>query len=204
MKRSKDFIKRKIGTQYVIVAVGAATKKFNGMISVNSTGSFIWDQLEQSMTMDELVNAFGESVMNADGSLNRIEMRNIAFMTKNKQKNLKLLNAITHKFVLSETLRRINDFKEQGLKAVIADVPLLFESGFDKQCDVTVAVISDEAIRIDRIMNRDNLPYDHAKNRIKSQISDLELSGKVDFVIENNGGIDELKLKVVELYNRLI
>lgn len=57
MKRSKDFIKRKIGTQYVIVAVGAATKKFNGMISVNSTGSFIWDQLEQSMTMEELVDA---------------------------------------------------------------------------------------------------------------------------------------------------
>ncbi|MBR2464230.1 MAG: PqqD family protein [Clostridia bacterium] len=61
MKRSKDFIKRKIGTQYVIVAVGAATKKFNGMISVNSTGSFIWDQLEQSMTMDELVNAIVEN-----------------------------------------------------------------------------------------------------------------------------------------------
>ncbi|MBQ2773146.1 MAG: PqqD family protein [Clostridia bacterium] len=61
MKRSKDFIKRKIGTQYVIVAVGAATKKFNGMISVNSTGSFIWDQLEQSKTLDELVNAIVEN-----------------------------------------------------------------------------------------------------------------------------------------------
>ena len=57
MIRSKDFIKRKIGTQYVIVAVGAATKKFNGMISVNSTGSFIWDQLEHEMTIDELVAA---------------------------------------------------------------------------------------------------------------------------------------------------
>ena len=61
MKRSKNFIKRKIGTQYVIVAVGAATKKFNGMISVNSTGSFIWDQLEQSKTLDELVNAIVEN-----------------------------------------------------------------------------------------------------------------------------------------------
>ena len=57
MIRSNQFIKRKIGTQYVIVAVGAATKKFNGMISVNSTGSFIWDQLEQSMTIEELVDA---------------------------------------------------------------------------------------------------------------------------------------------------
>ena len=55
MKRSELFIKRKIGTQYVIVAVGEATKKFNGMISVNSTGSFIWDALAEDVSMDELV-----------------------------------------------------------------------------------------------------------------------------------------------------
>ena len=61
MIRSKDFIKRKIATQYVIVAVGAATKKFNGMISVNSTGSFIWDQLEKDISLDELVGAITEN-----------------------------------------------------------------------------------------------------------------------------------------------
>lgn len=61
MIRSKDFIKRKIGTQYVIVAVGAATKRFNGMISVNGTGSFIWDQLERDITMDELVTAITDA-----------------------------------------------------------------------------------------------------------------------------------------------
>ena len=61
MIRSKDFIKRKIGTQYVIVAVGAATKKFNGMISVNGTGSFIWDQLEKDISLDELVRAMTEN-----------------------------------------------------------------------------------------------------------------------------------------------
>ena len=61
MIRSKDFIKRKIGTQYVIVAVGAATKRFNGMISVNGTGSFIWDQLEKEMTMAELVAAITDT-----------------------------------------------------------------------------------------------------------------------------------------------
>ncbi len=61
MIRSKDFIKRKIATQYVIVAVGAATKKFNGMISVNGTGSFIWDQLEREITFEELVHAITEN-----------------------------------------------------------------------------------------------------------------------------------------------
>ena len=60
MIRSKDFIKRKIATQYVIVAVGAATKRFNGMISVNETGSFIWDARESDISMDELVGRITE------------------------------------------------------------------------------------------------------------------------------------------------
>jgi hypothetical protein len=60
MTRSKEFIKRKIGTQFVIVAVGAASKKFSGMISVNATGSFIWDQLEKDISPDELVAAMTE------------------------------------------------------------------------------------------------------------------------------------------------
>ncbi len=57
MIRNNNFIKRKIGTQYVIVAVGEASKSFNGMISVNGTGGYIWDCLEKEMTMAELVNA---------------------------------------------------------------------------------------------------------------------------------------------------
>ncbi len=61
MKRSNEFIKRKIGTQYVIVAVGAATKRFNGMISVNGTGSFIWDQLENEVTLADIVTAITDT-----------------------------------------------------------------------------------------------------------------------------------------------
>ncbi len=67
MIRSNQFIKRKIGTQYVIVAVGEATKRFNGMISVNGTGSFIWDQLERDIDMKGLVSAItGEYEIDAE------------------------------------------------------------------------------------------------------------------------------------------
>lgn len=61
MIRNKSFIKRKIGTQYVIVAIGEAAKRFHGMISVNGTGSFIWDQLERDMSVDDLVRALVEA-----------------------------------------------------------------------------------------------------------------------------------------------
>lgn len=60
MVRSENFIKRKIGTGYAIVAVGEATKHFNGIISVNKTGSFIWDQLKKTMTMAELTDKLTE------------------------------------------------------------------------------------------------------------------------------------------------
>lgn len=55
MIRNENFIKRQIGSGFAIVAVGEATKQFNGMISVNATGSFIWDCLATPLTMDELV-----------------------------------------------------------------------------------------------------------------------------------------------------
>ena len=57
MIRNQNFIKRKIGNQHVIVAVGEATKRFNGMISINGSGSIIWDRLEREASLEELVAA---------------------------------------------------------------------------------------------------------------------------------------------------
>lgn len=57
MIRSQSFIKREIGGQTVIVAVGEATKTFHGMISVNRTGAYIWDLLEKETTLDAITEA---------------------------------------------------------------------------------------------------------------------------------------------------
>lgn len=60
MIRNSQFIKRSIGGKDVIIAVGEASKTFNGMIAVNATGAFIWDHLEKETTMEELVAAMVE------------------------------------------------------------------------------------------------------------------------------------------------
>ena len=57
MIRNAQFIKRKLGGQYVIVAVGEASKRFHGMISVNESGSLLWDRLEKECSLDDLVSA---------------------------------------------------------------------------------------------------------------------------------------------------
>ena len=56
MIRSKLFIKRDVGTQSVIVAVGEASRRFHGMITVNGTGAFIWDLLPAVDTEEEIVD----------------------------------------------------------------------------------------------------------------------------------------------------
>lgn len=85
----------------------------------------------------------------------------------------------------------------------VVDVPLLFESGFDKRCDITVAVIADIETRILRITNRDGIDRESAFARINSQISAEELKSRVDFVIENNSDLSELRGAVLSLIEKI-
>lgn len=55
LKTKKGFILRKMLKEYMVVAVGAASMSFNGMIRLNETGAFLWEELEKGATEDELV-----------------------------------------------------------------------------------------------------------------------------------------------------
>lgn len=55
LKAKKGFILRKLGTEYMVVAIGEASKSFNGMIRMNETGAFYWKELEKGTTEEQLV-----------------------------------------------------------------------------------------------------------------------------------------------------
>ena len=61
MKRNPNFLMREVADTVVVVPVGAATAAFPGMITLNSTGAFLWQQLEQSQTLDSLTAAMVET-----------------------------------------------------------------------------------------------------------------------------------------------
>lgn len=54
MKAKKGFILRRMNDEYMIVAIGAASEEFNGMIRVNETGAFLWNEIKNGITEDEL------------------------------------------------------------------------------------------------------------------------------------------------------
>ena len=55
MQASKDYLVRSIAGEMILIPSGAAAQKFNGLVTVNALGAFIWDVLQQSVTLDELV-----------------------------------------------------------------------------------------------------------------------------------------------------
>ena len=60
MKIKSGFIVKEIAGQYVVIALGAASKIFNGIIKLNDSGKFIWDKLAVGAEKDDIVNALLE------------------------------------------------------------------------------------------------------------------------------------------------
>lgn len=149
-----------------------------------------------SECLDELVSEFGNVILTDDGVLNRKVLADIVF-TKGIEKQQRL-NGITHKYVLNEVRSQINTLAGHGYPAVLIDAPLLFESGFNKECNAVIAVIADYDVRIKRIITRDKISIDKAIRRVRSQIPDDLLRKYADYIIVNNGNEDEL-MKQVDL-----
>ena len=144
----------------------------------------------------ELVAFFGDSISGSPG-INRKELAKVAFSSK---EHLEKLNEITHKHILNDVRAKIDKIKsEKQYDGIIIDAPLLFESKFDAECDATIAVICDLENKISRIMARDGITRDMALKRISSQISDLSLENKCNYVIHNNSSSEELKSRVYDL-----
>ena len=148
-----------------------------------------------SECVNELVLSFGDDILNEVGGINRRSLSKKVFGEENKDKLL-LLNKITHKYVISEIEKIIEEGKTSGVKVCVIDAPLLIEAGVDKICDRVIAVISDKEVRAERIAKRDGIDKEAALLRINSQKSDSFYTDACDFVLSNDLRLQELEVLV--------
>ena len=158
---------------------------------------------EPSECTAELESYFGPSVINESGGLNRRALAEIVFATGAEDK-LKMLNSIAHRHILGEARRLLSLYRERGCSAAVVDAPLLFESGFYAECDAVVAVIADRDTRIERIIARDAITREAAIKRIDAQRGEDFLREHADYVLENNGAIEELATSVKEVLMQIL
>ena len=150
--------------------------------------------------LNELVDTFGSCILNPDQTLNRQELAKIAF--SDKDKHLKL-NSITHKYILAEVRKQIEAEEKKGAKAIIVDAPLLYESGFDKECDFIIAVTASAESRIKRIIKRDNITVEMANIRLSKQGNDKFYTSKADYIITNDGNPEDLDIQIDKIYSMI-
>ncbi len=175
-----------------------ATK--HGMLHLDTDAIYHALTETPSPCLKELSEEFGTEILTESGGLDRRKLSGMVFSDSLKRMRL---NSITHKHILGRTRELIEDAERRGYAAVLVDAPLLFESGFDKECDYTVAVLADEKIRLKRITERDGIDSAAAKKRIDAQLSDEKLCELADFTIVNNGTLSELENSFLDVIRNI-
>ncbi len=150
-----------------------------------------------SETVEALAKEFGKEILLENGSIDRKKLSKIVFSDKKK---LAKLNEISHKAVIEKTEKLISDYEKNGEKMLLIEVPLMFESGFDKRCDYVVSVVADEETRVERICKRSALSAEEAKKRIKNQKNNDFYIENSSFVIynSNNGDLNAQINSIIE------
>lgn len=153
--------------------------------------------------LGKIAAAFGSEVLHADGSLNRGALGNIVFQNPGKRRELE---SIVHPAIRERMKEQIQQHEEQspGIP-VIADVPLLYETGQDKQYEQVIVVYIPRELQLKRLMERNpDLTKDQALGRIEAQLDIEEKRRRADWVIDNSGDIEATRLQVEALWGRIV
>lgn len=137
-----------------------------------------------------LTNVFGCDIINHDGTLNRHFLAQKAFSSK---ENTKLLNEITHPYILKLAKQHIDELFDNGYNIVVFDAPQLFESGGDKLCDIIISVIASEKCRLSRIVARDNITSEQALLRMKAQLDEEYFINHSDYILDGGSNTEYLE-----------
>ncbi len=152
------------------------------------------------IVLKRLVNAFGESILKKDGSLDRRLVGRMVFSDPAAREKL---NRIVHPHLLKTLKTWIRQHRVRfSEKLVVVDAALIFEWGIADWFDYILVVTARRDLRIKRMMDS-GLSKKEAADRISSQIPQRTKAALADYVIENNGGRSILRKKVDEFLDLL-
>lgn len=149
-----------------------------------------------SPVLQELAAVFGDDILTEDGHLDRAMLADRAFASPEETK---LLNAITHPEIARLIDKKINGAFFDGYEGVILDASQLFESGLNERCTLVVSVVAPKDVRLKRIVERDGISEEKALLRMAAQLPEEYFRTHSNYVLENTGTEEDLKLQLRQL-----
>jgi len=148
---------------------------------------------------NEIIKSFGIGILQnvgvapqGDPQIDRKKLANIIFNDNLKRE---YLNKITEKYVVEEINNQIEEYSKRE-EIIILDVPLLFETCLDQKCDITIGVIAEEKLKVERICKRDGIDKNMAKQRINALKDNEFLIENCTYIITNEGDYEALKEQI--------
>ncbi len=150
---------------------------------------------------NEIVRCFGTAILLPDHEIDRRRLGAIIFNAPDEKAQL---DAIVHPHVFKCMEAKIATIASQHSRAVIIqDVPLLFETGMDRDMAEVIVVYVPEPIQLQRLIERDGIDKKEAMARIRSQMSIAEKRDRATIVIDNSGSRSASRHQTRTVYNRL-
>lgn len=148
---------------------------------------------------EDIVAWLGQGILLADGAIDRRRLGDLVFADSAAREKLE---AITHPRIAAAVKAAMAAAAAEGLPAVVLDVPLLYEAGWDKDVDEVWVVYVDEATQLSRLLARDDLTPDEARARMAAQMSLAEKARRADVVIDNGGDLAKTREQTAAAWRR--
>jgi dephospho-CoA kinase len=149
----------------------------------------------------ELKSVFGNDIFHKDGSLNRKLLASLAFQSDVKTMQL---NKLVHPRMVAEIVEEMETARfSQKYPLIVVDAALVYELSIEQMFDAVIVVFTHMDKRIQRVMKRDGLNREEILSRVYRQIPLEEKKQWADFVVDNNGTIDDLKFQIDKIFGDL-
>ena len=147
----------------------------------------------------KIINIFGKKILKD----NKIDLKLLASIAFKDKTNHKILNGIMWPEIFILISNKYSELKNTHINLFIVDAALIFEANFMHFFDTTLLINATEKNRIERAIERKNLPLESIQNRISLQMSDKQKKSLADKTIINNGSIENFHKKLNSFYENL-
>ena len=155
--------------------------------------------LDRKDIRERVVGLFGETVTGRGGNIDNKKLAGVVFADEEK---LSSLNKIIHPFVLERAEKLIEKYNGQShVKAIVLDMPLLAEVGWEKRCDKLIFVDCKRELRFKRAKKMGIFDENQLKIRENFQISLDKKVAITDNTIDNNSGFSALAKQIAEIFS---
>ena len=153
----------------------------------------------ETATRDLLGKVFPDVIVDGEIDRQRLGQRVLG-----SPEDLRKLESLIHPLVRKGRDRFIAHWRKQDCPLVVLDIPLLLETGQEKELDYIIVVSADEEVQRKRAMERPGMTEQKLAGILKRQMPDVEKRKRADFVIENSGSLEHLRIQVDALSRKLV